>query len=311
MVTRALPGDVLKPLEVFELEIWSEDRPADRSFLLAEIEDAEGLLCMLTDQIDQDLVRAAPRLRAVSQMAVGADNIDVEACARRGIPVGHTPGVLTDTVADTAFALMASATRRLAEGERMVRAGEWGPWDPFGFLGGDLHESVLGIVGMGRIGRAIAKRASGFRMDILYTSRNKLDASPGRRVGLSELLALSDTVVVSTALTGETRGMIGPPELRKMKRSALLVNVARGPLVQTDALVEALVSGVIGGAALDVTDPEPLPGDHPLLDLDNCLVVPHLGSSSLRTRTAMARLAVSNLREALEGRSMPFEVQRA
>lgn len=311
MVTRALPGDVLKPLEVFELEIWSEDRPADRSFLLAEVEDAEGLLCMLTDQIDQDLVRAAPRLRAVSQMAVGADNIDVEACARRGIPVGHTPGVLTDTVADTAFALMASATRRLAEGERMVRAGEWGPWDPFGFLGGDLHESVLGIVGMGRIGRAIAERASGFRMDILYTSRHKLDASPGRRVGLSELLAISDTVVVSTALTGETRGMIGPSELRKMKRSALLVNVARGPLVQTDALVEALVSGVIGGAALDVTDPEPLPGDHPLLDLDNCLVVPHLGSSSLRTRTAMARLAVSNLREALEGRSMPFEVQRA
>lgn len=264
---------------------------------------------MLSDTVDAELLDAAPDLSVISQMSVGVDNIDVAACTRRGVVIGHTPDVLTETVADTAFALMAAAVRRLPEGERIVKNGMWGPWDPWHFLGGDLYRSSLGIIGMGRIGRAIVRRAEGFEMTVRYISRSDKDVPGATRVALDNLLAGSDVVIVAAPLTSETRGLIGAAELGKMRDSAYLVNIARGQLVDTAALVEALAGGLIGGAALDVTDPEPLPPDHPLLGFPNCLVVPHIGSASVRARRAMAQLAVDNLTAALSGEPMPAPLE--
>lgn len=310
-ITRHLPGDIVEPLkERFEVGVWEGDGPIPRDDLLEAVATKEGLLCMITERIDDALLDAAPRLRVLSQMAVGVDNIDVAACLRRGVLVGHTPGVLTETVADTAFALLAALVRRIPEGQDLVKAGKWGPWSPFHMVGGDLHGTTLGVVGMGRIGRAVANRALGFGMDIVYSSPSDKPDAPGRRLPLSQLLEESDHVVLCAALTEATVGVIGAPELEMMKTSAFLVNVARGPLVETDALVEALRTGEIGGAALDVTDPEPLPGGHPLLEFPNCLVVPHIGSASMRTRRAMARLAVENLDLGLRGEEMPAEYPR-
>jgi glyoxylate reductase len=260
---------------------------------------------MLTDRVDAELLDAAPELFVISQMSVGVDNIDVEACRKRGVVIGHTPDVLTETVADTAFALMAAAVRRLPEGERIVKTGAWGPWDPWHFLSGDLHGSTLGIIGMGRIGQAIARRASGFDMKVIYASRTEKSVPSAIIVDLDHLLETSDIVVIAAPLNSETSGMIGRAELDRMQESAFLVNIARGPLIDTGALVEALASGSIGGAALDVTDPEPLPADHPLLDFPNCLVVPHIGSASVRARRAMAQLAVDNLVTVFRGEPMP------
>lgn len=305
-VTKDLPDEVLEPLRrLFRVEVWEGEGPVPRHVLLSEVADAAGLLCMLTDAIDAELLDAAPKLRVVSQMAVGVDNIDVEECARRGILVGHTPGVLTETVADTAFALLGAIVRRLPEGERAVRSGEWGPWEPFWMTGGDLHHTVLGIVGMGRIGRAVAGRARGFHMEVAYASPRRAEDVEARHLPLAKLLAEADHVVLCAALTEETRGMIGEVELRAMGPGSYLVNVARGPLVVTDALVRALAEGWIAGVALDVTDPEPLPPDHPLLGFPNCLVVPHIGSASTKTRTAMATLAAENLIAGMESRPMP------
>lgn len=305
-MTRDLPDEAIGPLhELFEVRVWDGEFPVSRDVLLDEVADVEGLLCMLTDTIDDELLDAAPDLEVVSQMAVGVDNIDVAACQRRGIVVGHTPGVLTETVADTAFALLASIVRRLPEGEKAVRRGEWGPWSPSFLNGRDLHGTMLGIIGMGRIGNAVARRAGGFGMEILYTSPRESSEVEARRVQLVELLEVADHVVVCVALNDETRKLIGGEELASMKSSAYLVNVSRGPVVDTEALVGALRRNVIAGAALDVTDPEPLPPDHPLLELPNCLVVPHIASSSLKTREAMASLAADNLVAALTGAELP------
>ena len=285
--------------------VWRGDGPVPGDVLGSEAKQADGLLCMLTDSIDVQLLERAPRLRVVSQMAVGVDNIDIAECTRRGIAVGHTPGVLTETVADSAFALLAAVVRRLPEGEKVVRAGEWGPWDPFFLAGGDLHGSTLGIVGMGRIGRAVARRAAGFAMKILYSDPRPEETIDGEPVPLERLLAESDHIVICASLTEETRGLIGSEELALMPSTSYLVNVARGPIVETAALVAALESGAISGAGLDVTDPEPLPPDHQLLTLPNCLVVPHIASASVRTRSAMASLAVDNLVAGLAGEDMP------
>lgn len=276
-----------------------------REVLVREVAEADGVLSMITDSIDSELLDAAPRLRVVSQMAVGVDNIDLEACEGRGILVGHTPGVLTETVADTAWALLGAVARRLPEGERRVRDGEWRHWSPFGLAGADLARTTIGIVGMGRIGRAVARRAGGFDMEVVYSSPGEKPDVDGERLELPVLLAKSDHVVICAALTEETTGLIGREELRRMKPTACLVNVARGPIVDTDALVEALESGWIAGAGLDVTDPEPLPPNHRLLAQPNCLVVPHIGSASVRTRTAMAVMSVDNLIAGLEGTPMP------
>jgi len=305
-VSDFIPEDILDPLRSLgEVDMWQGPGQVPRSTLLANLGTARGWLSMLTDTIDAELLDAAPGIRVISQMSVGVDNIDVDACRSRGVLLGHTPDVLTETVADTAFALIAAAVRRLPEGERMVRTGAWGPWDPWHFLGGDLYHATLGIVGMGRIGQAITRRARGFEMTVNYTSPTRKDVPDATMLDLADLLSDSDVVVVAAPLNSETRGMIGAAELNLMRADAYLVNIARGPLVDTVALIEALARRSIGGAALDVTDPEPLPPDHPLLGFPNCLVVPHIGSASVRARRAMARLAVDNLVAALRGEPMP------
>lgn len=302
-----IPG--LERLGEYDVAVWDGAGPVPDEVLRDEARSARGLLCMLTDRIDGGLLESAPNLEIVSQMAVGVDNIDVEACERAGVIVGHTPDVLTETVADSAWALLASIVRRLPEGEREVRAGEWGPWELFHLAGGDLHRTTLGIVGMGRIGQAVARRAAGFDMEVIYASPSTVTDTDAQRVALDELLDRADHVVLCVRLDESTRGLIGRAELTRMKPTAYLVNIARGPIVDTDALVAALRGGEIAGAALDVTDPEPLPGNHPLLQLDNCLVVPHIGSASVRTRNAMARLAIDNLVAGLEDRELPARYQ--
>ena len=272
--------------------------PPPREALVAGIERVEGLLSLLTDPVDAELIAAAPRLRAISNYAVGVDNVDVEAATGRGIPVGHTPDVLTDSTADLAVALMLSVARRIPEGERIVRAGEWGSWGPGWMLGRDLHGTRVAIVGAGRIGRTVAHRLEGFGCDLTMVGR-------GDAAELGESLASADFVTVHTPLTPETRGLIGERALRAMKPTAYLVNTARGPIVDPAALERALREGWIAGAALDVTDPEPLPPEHPLLGAPNLLVLPHLGSATHRTREAMAELAVDNLLAGLAGERMP------
>lgn len=307
-MTRSLPDDIIEPLEgLGSLEVWEGEGPIPRDRLLTGVAGARGVLTMLTDVIDAEVLAAATHLVVVSQMAVGVDNIDVDACRRRGIRVGHTPGVLTETVADTAFALMAALVRRIPEGETAVREGRWGTWSPFWLAGGDLHARTLGVIGMGRVGRALALRASGFDMRVIYSSPREAEDLSARRVGLDTLLSAADVVVLAARLTEETRGMIGRRELGLMGRGSYLVNVARGPMVVTDDLVDALSRGRIAGAALDVTDPEPLPPDHALLGLANCLVTPHIASASIETRRAMARLAVDNLVAGVHGAAMPAE----
>ena len=303
-VTKNIPPDHLERLSDCDVGVWEGDGPVPRDLLLDEVGGARGLLCMLTDAIDAELLDGASHLEVVSQMAVGVDNIDLEACRGRGIVIGHTPDVLTETVADTAFALLASIVRRLPEGEREVRAGEWGPWEIFHLAGGDLHGTTLGIVGMGRIGRAVARRAIGFDMEVVYSSPRAVDVD-AERVSLEDLLGLADHVVLCTRLDEATRGLISHGEFARMKPTSYLVNVSRGPVVDTDALVAALAGGLIAGAALDVTDPEPLPVDHPLLGFDNCLVVPHIASASVGTRRAMSALAVENLLAGLRGDPLP------
>jgi glyoxylate reductase len=298
-VTRRLPGSAVERLMAeHEVDVWGEARRPTREELLARVRDVEGFLPQLTERVDEELFEAAPHLRAVANYAVGFDNVELAAATARGIPVGNTPGVLTEATADLTWALMLSAARRLPEAEDDARTGVWG-WEPDFLLGQDVHGATLGIVGMGRIGSAVARRATGFDMQVIHTSRG--DAG----VPLEELLRRSDFVSLHTPLTPETRGMIGEPELRLMKQTAILVNTARGPLVDTDALVRALQEGWIAGAAVDVTDPEPLPVDHPLLGCRGLAISPHIGSATHATRAAMADLAVDNLLAALRGERMP------
>jgi glyoxylate reductase len=301
-VTRALPGGAIDRLAAeHEVEVWPEPLPPPRDEMLGHVREAEGLLALLTDRVDAELMDAAANLRAISNYAVGVDNIDVDAATARGLPVGNTPGVLTDTTADLAVALMLGIGRRLVDGDAYVRRGEWRTWEPDQLLGRDLHDATVGIVGFGRIGQAVARRLEGFECTILHTSR-----SGG--VGFEELLERSDFVSVHTPLTPETRGLIDAEALRRMKPTAYLVNTARGPVVDTDALAAGLHAGEIAGAALDVTDPEPLPADHPLLDAPNLLVLPHLGSATHATRERMADMAVDNLLAGLRGERMPHQV---
>jgi len=301
-VTRALPGGAIDRLAAeHEVEVWPEALPPPRDELLACVREVQGLLALLTDRVDAELMDAAPNLRAISNYAVGVDNIDVDAATARGIPVGNTPGVLTDTTADLAVALMLGIGRRLVDGDAYVRRGEWRTWEPDQLLGRDLHGATVGIVGFGRIGQAVARRLEGFECTILHTSR-----SGG--VGFEELLERSDFVSMHTPLTPETRGLIDADALRRMKPTAYLVNTARGPVVDTEALAAGLHAGEIAGAALDVTDPEPMPADHPLLDAPNLLVLPHLGSATHATRERMADMAVDNLLAGLRGEEMPHQV---
>ena len=297
-VTRALVGSALERLaSVHEVELWPHDEVISREALVAGAADAHGLLSMLTDPVDAELIGGAAKLQAISNCAVGTDNVDLDAATARGIPVGHTPEVLTDSTADLAVALMLAAGRRIAEGDRLVRAGGWRAWSPGFMLGRDLHGARVGIVGAGRIGRAVADRLEGFGCEVAFAGRD--------RASLERVLGAADFVTLHCPLTPETRHLIGESELRAMRESAYLVNTARGPIVDTAALQRALEEGWIAGAALDVTDPEPLRGDHPLLGAPGLTVVPHLGSATHRTRAAMAELAVDNLLAALAGEPMP------
>lgn len=298
-VTRALPGTALDRLaREHDVDVWEGETPPSPAQLRERAAPAEGLLSMLTDRVDGPLLDGCPRLRVVSNYAVGTDNVDLEAAAARGIPVGNTPGVLTEATADLAFALLLAAARRVVEADAFVRDGRWATWQPGLLLGRDVHGATLGIVGFGRIGRAVARRAEGFGMTILHT----------RAAPLGELLERSDFVSLHAPLNAETRGLIGEPELRRMKRTAILVNTARGPLVDPAALRRALAKGWIAGAALDVFDPEPLPLGDPLLAAPNLVVAPHIGSASHGAREAMADLAVDNLLAALAGEPMPHAV---
>jgi lactate dehydrogenase-like 2-hydroxyacid dehydrogenase len=300
-VTRRLPGTALERLGAeHEVEVWPERTPPGREDLLARIEELEGLLSLLTDPVDAELIAAAPVLRAISNYAVGTDNVDLEAASARGIPVGNTPDVLTESTADLAVGLMLGASRRLVEGDAYVRRGEWRTWEPELLLGHDLHGSTVGIVGLGRIGRAVHRRLEGFGCELLFT-----DESGG--VTLEELLERSDFVTIHCPLTPDTRGLIGEDALGRMKETAYLVNAARGPIVDTDALARALKAGEIAGAALDVTDPEPLPVDHPLLDVEGLVVLPHIASATHATRELMADMAVDNLLAGLAGEPMPHQ----
>jgi lactate dehydrogenase-like 2-hydroxyacid dehydrogenase len=309
VVTAPLPAEIEPHLP--DGAHWQEPGPEamDPERLRAVIAEAEGLLCSIPDRVDRGLLEAAPRLRVVSQLAVGLDNIDVAACTEQGIPVGHTPDVLTDTTADTAVALLLASVRRLPEGERLVREGKWERWSSDLLLGADLHHSTVGIVGLGRIGSAIARRLQGFECRLLYTGPRRKTSSEATLgityLPLPELLKRSDHVILAAPLHAGTRHLIGGEELALMKKTSTLVNIARGPLIDMEALTAAISNGVIARAALDVTDPEPIPPDHALIRMDNCLIVPHLGSASQRTRNAMGQLAVDNLVAGLAGERLP------
>jgi glyoxylate reductase len=295
-VTRALPGDALERLRrAHEVRVWDEPLPPEPAVLREALAETEGLLCLLTERVDRALLDAAPRLRAIANYAVGSDNIDLEQTRERGIPVGVTPDVLTEATADLAFALLLAAARGLPAAAADARAGAWRTWEPARWLGAEVHGATLGIVGFGRIGRAVAQRAEGFRMVVLSTAEHPLE----------ELLERSDFISLHVPLTARTRHLIDAAALRRMRPGAILVNTARGGVVDQPALIEALVTGEIAGAALDVTDPEPpSPGD-PVLSTPNLLVVPHIGSATHAARARMTELAVENLLAGLEGRPMP------
>lgn len=295
-----------------DADVWEEELPPPRELLLQRVQGVEGILSLLTDKMDGEVMDAAgPQLKVISNYAVGYDNIDVPAATERGIKVGNTPGVLTETTADFAFALLMAAARRIVEGDNFTRAGKWQTWGPTLLLGPDVHGSTLGLIGYGRIGRAVAKRAQGFDMRVLYYNRTPTDDQYGAQaVGLDTLLQESDFVSLHVPLTEETHHMINAERLEMMKETAVLINTARGPVVDHRALYEALRSGAISFAALDVTEPEPIAADDPLLTLDNIIIVPHIASASFATRGKMARMAAENLIAGLKGEALPFQVNR-
>ncbi len=317
--TRELPGAGFAGLRAdpaFNLDVWPGDLPPSRESLLQRVVGMEGLICLITDQIDAAVLDAAgDQLKVVSQMAVGVDNVDVSACSARGIPVGNTPGVLTETTADMAWALILASARRVVEAVEYVKRGDWKTWTPTQMAGTDVHGATLGVVGFGAIGQAVARRAHGFGMRILYWNRTprpeQASMLGAEQRSLDDLLRESDFVCVSVALNEETRHLIDARAFKLMRSGAFLINTARGPIVDEAALVEALRQGEISGAGLDVTAVEPLAMDSPLLQLENVVVLPHIGSASLATRGKMADIAVANLRAGLAGEPLPHAVNRA
>lgn len=312
--TRPIAEQALVELAGFaRVDLWDDEMPPPRAIIFDRIAHADAILSLLTDRIDAQVIAAAPRLRVISNLAVGVDNIDLDAATAAGVAVAHTPGVLTETTADLAFALLMAAARRIVEADAYTRQGRWRAWGPRVMLGRDVFGATLGIIGWGAIGRAMARRAAGFAMRVLYMVRaersgHKWRESAAEEIAgaqpatLEELLHQSDFVSLHVPLTAETRGMLGAREFRAMKPGAVLINTARGEVIDQRALYEALAAGHLGGAALDVTSPEPIAPDDPLLTLTNVLVTPHMGSASHATRLRMAQIAVANIRDALAGR---------
>ena len=319
-LTRDVPDvgkELLEP--EFELVIWPENSPPPREHVVEELErtGATALFCNVSDVVDAEVLDASPNLEIVSTLSVGYDHVDVEAARERGISVGHTPGVLTETTADLAWALLMASARRVVEAHDQVRNDNWTAWGPTVLAGHDVHGGTLGVVGLGKIGSAVARRAAGFDMDVVYahTSRQpererELDGVDPEYVSHEELYERSDYVSLHVPLNEETRQIIGREELEAMSEDAVLVNTGRGELVDTDALDEALENDWIAGAALDVTDPEPLPGDHPLLrhEPEKLVVTPHIGSASIPTRSEMTRMAAENILASKRGEPLPNAV---
>ena len=309
-VTRVIPDEGLDQIRAFcDATVWEDELPPPREVLLRETHDADGLVSLLTDKIDGELMDACPRLRVVSNYAVGFDNLDIPAGTSRGILMGNTPGVLTETTADFAFALLMAAARRIVEGANYVRAGKWKTWGPMLLLGHDVHHATLGLIGLGRIGVEMAKRARGFEMRVLYYDvirHEEFEQQYGLTYApLEDVLKQADFVSIHTPLTPETHHLMNRDRFALMKPNAILINTSRGPVVDSDALLSALQSGQISGAALDVTEPEPLPADSPLVQQENCLVVPHIASASRVTRGKMADIAARNLIAGLKGEPLP------
>lgn len=307
-ITRKLPEEIIEPLrKKFDVQMWhSETVGMTNEEILTNAKDAHALWTMLSDNIDRTLIESLPNLKVISNFAVGYNNIDIEAAKDRSIVVTNTPGVLTETTADLAFALLLATARRITEVEQEIRSGNWDSWSPMQYTGMDVFGATLGIVGMGRIGEAVARRAKGFDMNVLYHNRSrKLDAEETygfTYAELDELLKQSDFVILLTPLTPETKGLIGERELNMMKETAAIINVARGGIVDEQALYEALSSKKIWAAGLDVFEQEPVPVDHPLLTLPNVTVSPHIGSASIRTRQAMMQMNAKDIEAVLENR---------
>ncbi|MCM3610227.1 D-glycerate dehydrogenase [Planococcus sp. MERTA32b] len=309
-ITRKLPEEAIKGLEnSYEVRMWQEEeKPVPREVLMEEAGKASALWTMLSDQIDRELIEAATDLKIISNLAVGYNNIDLDAARERGIAVTNTPEVLTETTADLAFGLLLATARRLIEAEKTVRSGEWKSWTPMGMTGQDVYGATLGIIGMGRIGEGVCRRAGGFDMKVIYHNRTRRSLEDVEYAELDELLSKSDFVMILTPLTEETKGMIGKRELELMKNTACLINVARGGIVDEDALYDALKEQKIWAAGLDVFEQEPLPLDHKLLELDNLTVLPHIGSAGIRTRLKMMALNAEAIAACLEGQSIKNRV---
>ncbi len=308
-VTRELPPAILSRLRQHcDVEVWGDFLPPDYEIICEKAGELAGLLSLLTDRIDPQLMDAGPNLKVISNLAVGYDNIDIPAASQRGIPVGNTPGVLNDTTADFAFALMMAVARRIPEAQQYVKEGKWKTWHPTVLAGQDIFGSTLGLIGSGRIGAVVARRAQGFGMRLLVNSletEEEIRQLGGEKVDLDFLLTESDFVSLHVPLTDETHHLISDRELGLMKPTAILINTARGSVLDPKALFTALHDGRILAAGLDVTDPEPIPQDDPLLTLDNCLIVPHIASASVATRTKMAEMAVDNVIAGLMGERLP------
>jgi len=306
-ITRKIPEEGLKILrENCEIKVWEEDNPPSKEVLLKEIKEVHGILSLLTDPIDAEVLEAAENLKVISNYAVGFDNIDIEKAKEKGIVVTNTPGVLTEATADLAFALLLSAARTLIPADSFTRQGKWKSWGPKLFLGQEVYGKTLGIIGAGRIGSAVAKRAKGFDMEILYYSRSakpRLEREVGaKKVEFDELLQESDFISIHTPLTPQTENLIGPREFRLMKKTAVLVNTARGPIVNQEALLEALENKGIFAAGLDVFKEEPIDGNDPLLKSSRIVVAPHIGSATFAARGEMARMAAQDLLAVLGGK---------
>jgi glyoxylate reductase len=309
-ITRRLPTDLAQLQQVANVEVWTERQPPPYDVLLEKVKAIDGLLCLLTDKIDPRLIAAATSLKVISQMAVGYDNIDIPTATVKHIPVGHTPGVLTDATADFTWTLLMAAARRVVEADRFTRAGEWRTWEPDLLLGPNVTGATLGIIGFGRIGQAVARRAKGFEMRILYASKHQCDAELEQSLGVEftsfqRLLQASDFITIHTPLSPETYHLFSDTQFDLMQQTAILINTARGAIVEPDALYRALTLGKIAGAALDVTEPEPIPTNSPLLTLDNLIIAPHIGSASRQTREKMATMAIANLIAGLKGEVLP------
>ncbi|MBG9567092.1 D-glycerate dehydrogenase [Brevibacillus agri] len=306
-ITRRIPQSALEKIsEVCNVEMWEEeDIPVPRAVLEEKIEEIDGLYCLLTENIDETLLNRAKKLKVVSNMAVGYNNIDVDAASRKGIMVTNTPGVLTETTADLTFVLLMTTARRIVEASDFLRNGNWKTWSPMLLTGQDVFGATIGIIGLGRIGESLAKRAKGFDMRVLYHNRSRKEEAE-KTLGLEyvdfdTLLKESDFVCVMTPYTPETRNLIGERELSLMKSTAILINTARGGIVDEAALYKALKDGTIWAAGLDVFEEEPVKLNHPLLTLPNVVTLPHIGSASIKTRTLMAELAATNLIQAVTG----------